>query len=94
MILATGYRPEVQALFPDVRLPLDERELPTQVSGTGALTGLHFVGFDIRQPGGLLRTIAMQARDVARAIAAGRAAAPAGPGASRTSSPSARSPVA
>lgn len=70
VILATGYRPDVQRLFPGVTVPLDERELPTAVIGSGPLAGLYFVGFDIRQPGGLLRTIGQQARAVAAAIAA------------------------
>lgn len=72
VILATGYRPDVQRLFPGLQLSLDGRELPTQVTGAGPLAGLHFVGFDIRQPGGLLRTIAMQAQEVAAAIAPSR----------------------
>ena len=49
---------------------LFSRGLPTVLHGEGALAGLHFVGYDIRQPGGLLRTIAMQAERVAAHIAA------------------------
>ena len=37
--------------------------------GAGDLEGLYFVGFDIRQPGGLLRTIAQQAEQVAAQVA-------------------------
>jgi indole-3-pyruvate monooxygenase len=73
VILATGWRPDVQQLFPQVPLALDELELPREVVGTGALAGICFVGFDIRQPGGLLRSIGLQAREVAAAIAASRA---------------------
>lgn len=69
IILATGYQPLLQGLFPDHPLPLDERGLPTVLHGEGQLDGLHFVGYDIRQPGGLLRTIAMQAERVAGCIA-------------------------
>ena len=69
IVLATGYQPLVQGLFPNHPLPLDERGLPTVLHGEGALAGLHFVGYDIRQPGGLLRTIAMQAERVAGRIA-------------------------
>jgi hypothetical protein len=69
VLLATGYKPALQALFPTHPLPLDERGLPTTMHGTGPLAGLHFVGFDIRQPGGLLRTIAMQAERVAARVA-------------------------
>ena len=69
VILATGYKPALQGLFPKHPLPLDERGLPGVLHGAGPLAGLHFVGFDIRQPGGLLRTIAMQAERVAARIA-------------------------
>jgi cation diffusion facilitator CzcD-associated flavoprotein CzcO len=74
VLLATGYTPALHELFPQTRLPLDERGIPTQVSPDGALTGLHFVGFDVRQPGGLLRTIAQQAPAVAERISAQQAA--------------------
>jgi len=74
IVLATGYQPLLQALFPDLPLPLDSRGLPTVLHGTGELQGLHFVGYDIRQPGGLLRTIAQQAERVAQRIAAEGAA--------------------
>jgi cation diffusion facilitator CzcD-associated flavoprotein CzcO len=70
VILATGYRPDVQRLFPHAEVPLDERELPRDVIGSGGLAGVYFVGFDIRQPGGLLRTIGLQAQQAAAAIAA------------------------
>jgi hypothetical protein len=40
----------------------------TPWSGKGALQGAFFVGFDIRQAGGLLCTIGLQAQEVARAI--------------------------
>jgi hypothetical protein len=50
--------------------------LPLAAVGTGLLAGLYFVGFDIRQPGGLLRTIGLQAEAVADALAtAARSAA-------------------
>lgn len=73
IVLATGYQPLLQGLFPNHPLPLDERGLPTPVHGEGPLAGLHFVGYDIRQPGGLLRTIGMQAEWVAERIAASTA---------------------
>ena len=71
IILATGYRSGVQQLFPQTELPLDERGLPTTPIASGFLSGLYFVGFDIRQPGGVLRTIGLQAKAVADAIAGG-----------------------
>lgn len=69
LVLATGYSAGLAALFPQHTLPLDGRGLPTVLHGEGPLQGLHFVGFDIRQPGGLLRTIALQSQRVAEHIA-------------------------
>jgi cation diffusion facilitator CzcD-associated flavoprotein CzcO len=69
ILLATGYGAGLQALFPTLKLPLDARGLPTSAIGAGELAGLYFVGFDLRQPGGLLRTIAQQAQAVARHVA-------------------------
>jgi cation diffusion facilitator CzcD-associated flavoprotein CzcO len=69
VIFATGYRADVQGFFPQVQVPLDGQGLPREVVGTGALAGIYFVGYDLRQPGGLLRTIGLQAREVAAAIA-------------------------
>lgn len=68
VLLATGYEAALGELFPYTDLALDASGMPARVSGQGALDGLHFVGFDIRQPGGLLRTIAHQAPGVAERI--------------------------
>jgi cation diffusion facilitator CzcD-associated flavoprotein CzcO len=68
IVLATGYRAGVAALFPEVAVPVDGNGLPTEVAGEGALDGIYFVGFDTRQPGGLLRTIAAQAIRVAERV--------------------------
>ena len=73
VLLATGYDAALDGLFPGTKLALDPRGIPAQVSGEGALEGLHFVGFDMRQPGGLLRTIALQAPRVAERISARQA---------------------
>jgi len=70
VVLATGYRAGVAALFPASAVPVDAGGLPTQLAGTGELDGAFFVGFDLRQPGGLLRTIAEQATAVAERIVA------------------------
>ncbi|HEX2541106.1 MAG TPA: NAD(P)/FAD-dependent oxidoreductase [Caldimonas sp.] len=70
IVLATGYRAEVEALFPETPVPVDANGLPLEVAGRGALQGVFFVGFDLRQPGGLLRTIAAQAQAVATSLAA------------------------
>ena len=68
VLLATGYDAALSELFPYTPLPLDDKGLPTVLSGEGPLEGLHFVGFDMRKPGGLLRTIAEQAPQVAERI--------------------------
>ncbi|WP_159590236.1 flavin-containing monooxygenase [Hydrogenophaga sp. BPS33] len=76
VLLATGYEAALPALFPYTALPLDERGMPPQAIGEGALDGLYFVGFDVRQPGGLLRSIAQQAERVAERISLRQAQAP------------------
>jgi cation diffusion facilitator CzcD-associated flavoprotein CzcO len=70
IVLATGYRADVASLFPRSEVPVDASGLPTQLAGTGELEGVYFVGFDLRQAGGLLRTIAQQAVAVAKLIGA------------------------
>jgi len=74
VILATGYQAEVQELFPQAAIPVHDKGLPRQVQGMGALADVYFVGYDIRQPGGVLREIGLQARAVAAQIAASRPA--------------------
>lgn len=69
VILATGYQADVARLFPELHLATRDKGLPAALVGTGELDGLYFVGYDIRQPGGVLRTIAQQAATVAEAIA-------------------------
>lgn len=68
VLLATGYDAALQDFFPDTPLPLDARGMPPGVRGEGDCSGLWFVGYDVRQPGGLLRTIAGQAEAVAAAM--------------------------
>jgi cation diffusion facilitator CzcD-associated flavoprotein CzcO len=69
VVLATGYDAGLEGLFPDQRLALDENDMPRDVVGRGELDGLYFVGFDIKQPGGLLRAIGKQAVEVAQVLA-------------------------
>jgi cation diffusion facilitator CzcD-associated flavoprotein CzcO len=68
VILATGYRPAIEALFPATEVPVGLKGMPAQVIGDGALRGVYFVGFDVTQAGGMLRGIGLQAREVAAAI--------------------------
>ena len=60
-------------------VPVQDKGLPTPVSGSGALAGVYFVGYDVRQPGGVLHTIGQQAMQVTAQIAASRAASEAAP---------------
>ena len=69
MVLATGFDAGLPALVLGVALDLDGRGLPRSAAGCPGQPGLHFVGFDLRQPSGLLRTIGQQAQDVAAAVA-------------------------
>lgn len=78
VIMATGYRPALERLFPGMELEVDGNGMPLQVQGQGEFAGIHFVGFDLRQPGGLLRTIASQALAVAETIASQRQGEPDG----------------
>lgn len=78
VIFATGYEAQLQPLFPGTDLPVDRNGMPVDVVGQGGLAGVYFVGFDIRQPGGLLRSIGAQASHVAQTIV-GTLAAPAAP---------------
>jgi indole-3-pyruvate monooxygenase len=68
VIFATGYEPQLNKLFPNHPVAVDFNGMPGDISGTGLNEGIHFVGFNIRAPGGLLRTIGVQARTVAGAI--------------------------
>lgn len=68
IVLATGYRSGIEAMFPGNTVPVDESGLPMRMSGEGALAGIYFIGFDTRQPGGLLRTIGLQAQALAKQV--------------------------
>jgi cation diffusion facilitator CzcD-associated flavoprotein CzcO len=72
VILATGFQSHAAPLFPGIEVPMDDKGLPAAMTGTRPLQGVFFVGFDVRQPGGLLRTIGLQAQEVARAVQAQR----------------------
>jgi cation diffusion facilitator CzcD-associated flavoprotein CzcO len=68
VILATGYHADIARLFPKETLAVDDKGLPSEVVGSGRFAGIYFVGYDIRQGGGLLRCIGQQAVQVADAI--------------------------
>jgi cation diffusion facilitator CzcD-associated flavoprotein CzcO len=70
VILATGFHSQAAQLFRGLTVEVDDRGLPRETVGSGPLQGAFFIGFDVRQPGGLLRTIGLQAQEVARAVRA------------------------
>jgi cation diffusion facilitator CzcD-associated flavoprotein CzcO len=70
VILATGFHSHAAQLFRGAEVEIDDKGLPRGTVGRGPLQGAFFVGFDVRQPGGLLRTIGLQAQEVARAVKA------------------------
>ena len=68
VILATGYEARINQLFPETPVVVDANGMPCEVVGSGAMAGVYFVGFDLRKAGGVLRTIGLQARQVASEI--------------------------
>ncbi|MDH7446534.1 flavin-containing monooxygenase [Aquimarina sp. 2201CG14-23] len=57
IILATGYRAKVEQFIKNTDGLLDSYGVPKNVIGTGAHSGLFFVGFDNYKLGGILGTI-------------------------------------
>lgn len=68
IILATGYRANLQPLFPDVPLSVDSFGAPRYLHGQGALEGVHFLGFDNYSPGGILGIVRRDAPRIAQHI--------------------------
>ncbi len=57
VILATGYRPGLEALLDRPDGLLDSNQCPREVIGSGHFEGLYFLGFDNYTPGGILGVI-------------------------------------
>jgi len=68
VVLATGFRPRVNAFLEGCGDALDAEGAP-RTSGRAAAPGLYFCGFYV-SPTGMLRAIAREAATIARAIAA------------------------
>jgi len=66
VVLATGYRPALEAFLDPAAEALDSRGLPRK-SGADTAPGLFFCGFHVA-PTGMLREIAREARSIAAAI--------------------------
>jgi indole-3-pyruvate monooxygenase len=69
MVLATGFRPSAQAMFPPELGLFDELGVPRAFGGTPASQGLYFCGFHV-VPTGMLREIFLEARKIGARIAA------------------------
>jgi cation diffusion facilitator CzcD-associated flavoprotein CzcO len=67
VVLATGYRPQVDAFLKDAGLALDKGGAPVH-SGREVRPGLYFCGFYV-SPTGMLREAALEAKAIARSIA-------------------------
>lgn len=57
VILATGYRAQLQEIIDQVGSFLDKHDYPKAPIGTGHLAGMYFVGFDNYKLGGILGVI-------------------------------------
>jgi hypothetical protein len=68
VVLATGYRPAVDAFLEQASLVTDEHGNPRRSGHEAAVPGLYFCGFHV-SPVGMLREIAMEAKQIARDIA-------------------------
>ena len=68
VILATGYRPRVNAFLQGCAAAHDEDGTPSSSGCEAALRGLYFFGYDV-PPTGMLRQIALEARCISAAIA-------------------------
>jgi indole-3-pyruvate monooxygenase len=69
MVLATGFKPTAQRMFPPELDIFDETGMPRAFGGTPAAEGLYFCGFHI-VPTGMLREISLEARKIGARIAA------------------------
>ena len=70
VILATGYRAQLEDFMPFTDGLLDQYDIPKTVVGQGKYQGLYFLGFDNYKPGGGLGVIHQDSEQVAQAIAA------------------------
>lgn len=57
VILATGYRPNLEKLIANADDLCDKQGIPRHIIGEGKYAGLHFLGFDNYTPGGILGVI-------------------------------------
>jgi hypothetical protein len=67
-VLATGCRPRVNEFIPDASSAFDEDGTPTSTGKEASIPGLYFCGYYV-SPTGMLREIAIEARQIGAAIA-------------------------
>ena len=72
VILATGYRPRVNAFLEGAAVAYDENGTPLSSGHETPIPGLYFCGYDV-SPTGMLREIALEARRISVSIARKRA---------------------
>jgi cation diffusion facilitator CzcD-associated flavoprotein CzcO len=65
IVLATGFRPDLRRLIPDVEDVLDKRGMPLVTGGATSAAGLYFCG-QITSSTGQLREIGFEARRIAQ----------------------------
>lgn len=68
VLLATGYRAQLQDFLEDTKEVLDEEGLPQQIIGEGKCRGLYFLGFDKLGVGGILGVIYRDSEKIAKVI--------------------------
>jgi thioredoxin reductase len=68
VILATGFRPDLRQLIPDVEDVFDQHGMPRVTGQATAAPGLYFCG-QITSPTGQLREIGLEAKQIADAAA-------------------------
>ncbi len=68
VLLATGYRTGLREIIDDPEAILDDAGMPKAIGRESALSGLYFVGFEVRLVG-LLFTAMVDARAVADRLA-------------------------
>jgi NAD(P)H-nitrite reductase large subunit len=68
VVLATGYRPRVNAFLPGATAAYDEAGTPVSSGREAPIPGLYFCGYYVA-PTGMLREIGLEARRISAAIA-------------------------
>lgn len=68
VVLATGYRPQVSDFLQDNASVLDKEGTPISTGKESSIPGLYFCGYYV-SPTGMLREIAIEARQISKAIA-------------------------